>query len=502
MAHTLSFLLNELASISQHDDCSVRGLCVDSRRVVAGDLFIARKGAQFDGLSLAPDAVARGAVAVLAGHGDAVALRGALAVPVVVVDDLAQVLGVVADRFFAEPSKALRVIGVTGTNGKTSISHFIAQALSAEGKPAGVIGTLGMGLWGELVPSTHTTPDVIAVHAELARQRDLGAQYVVMEVSSHALDQGRVAGVRFRAAVFSNLSHDHLDYHADMAGYAQAKSRLFIDLAPRAAIINMDDPFGRELLEHLQGRVSLWAYGLGEMPWAAQEAFVLTTRALRLHATGLWLDLMTPQGAGRLRSTLLGRFNASNLLAALAVLLELGMPLADALAALAQVEAPAGRMERFSKPGKPLVVVDYAHTPDALAQVLITLRTHLHAQDGGKLCVIFGCGGDRDRSKRALMGQVASELADQVILTDDNPRHEDPKAIIAEIKQGIGQPGSVHIERDRRKAIQQALAAATPLDIILVAGKGHETYQQVGDVRHPYSDRATVCALLKGGASC
>jgi UDP-N-acetylmuramoyl-L-alanyl-D-glutamate--2,6-diaminopimelate ligase len=241
---------------------------------------------------------------------------------------------------------------------------------------------------------------------------------------------------------------------------------------------------------------------LGETPWAAQEAFLLTTRALRLHATGLELDLMTPQGTARLCSTLLGRFNASNLLAALAVLLELGMPLPDALAALAQVEAPAGRMERFSKPGKPLVVVDYAHTPDALAQALMTLRAHLHAQDGAKLYVIFGCGGDRDRSKRALMGQVASELADQVILTDDNPRHEDAKAIIAEIKQGIGQPGSVRIERDRRKAIQQALAAASPLDIILVAGKGHETYQQVGDLRHPYSDRDTVRALLMGDASC
>jgi UDP-N-acetylmuramoyl-L-alanyl-D-glutamate--2,6-diaminopimelate ligase len=501
MAHKLSFLLNELALLTSHDDCLVQGLCVDSRRVAAGDLFIARKGAQFDGLSLATDAVARGAVAVLAGHGDAAALRQSLMVPVLVVDDLVQVLGVVADRFYDEPSKALRVIGVTGTNGKTSISHFIAQALNAAGKPAGVIGTLGMGLWGGLLPATHTTPDVIAVHAELARQRDLGVQYVVMEVSSHALDQGRVEGVRFRAAVFSNLSHDHLDYHADMARYAQAKSRLFMDLAPRAAIINMDDVFGRELLERLQGRVSLWAYGLGETPWAAQEAFVLTTRALRLHTTGSELDLMTPQGAARLRSSLLGRFNACNLLAALAVLLELGMPLADALAALAQVEAPAGRMERFSKPGKSLVVVDYAHTPDALAQALSTLRAHLHAQEGGKLCVVFGCGGDRDRSKRALMGQVASELADQVILTDDNPRHEDAEDIVADIKQGIVPLSAVRVERDRRQAIQQALAAATPLDIILVAGKGHEDYQEIGGVRHAYSDRDTVRTLMED-ASC
>ncbi|MGD9888688.1 MAG: UDP-N-acetylmuramoyl-L-alanyl-D-glutamate--2,6-diaminopimelate ligase [Halothiobacillaceae bacterium] len=502
MAQLLSSLLQGLSPLSAQDDVMVQGVSADSRRITAGDVFVARRGVHVDGLSLAPDAIARGAVAVLAEHGDANALQAALGVPVLVLPNFAAALGVLADRFYGEPSKALRVIGVTGTNGKTSISHFIAQALSFAGKPAGLIGTLGMGMWGDLQFASHTTPDVLAVHAELARQRDLGAQYVVMEVSSHALDQGRVAGVRFRAAVLSNLSQDHLDYHVDMQSYAKAKRRLFVDLQPQASIINMDDGFGRELLEALQHRGALWAYGLGEIPWAAQEAAVLSVRKLRLDAHGCKLTLNTPQGAARLHSPLLGQFNVSNLLAALATLLELGMPLADALVALEQVRPPAGRMERFCAPNKPMCVVDYAHTPDALAQALTTLRGHIKPKSNARLWVVFGCGGNRDVGKRPRMGQVAAELADWVIVTDDNPRDEDADAIVQDILAGMAQREHIVVERDRRRAIAHALAEATPEDIILIAGKGHEDYQEIGSVRYPYSDRDTVRELLGEACAC
>ncbi|OYY73457.1 MAG: UDP-N-acetylmuramoyl-L-alanyl-D-glutamate--2,6-diaminopimelate ligase [Gammaproteobacteria bacterium 28-57-27] len=502
MAMLLSALLHDVTSVSAQDDVLVQGLRADSRALQAGELFVARQGARVDGLMLAPDAVARGAVAVLAGHGDAEALRAALGVPVIVLSDLAHALGVLADRFYAAPSKTLRVIGITGTNGKTSISHFIAQALSLAGKRAGLIGTLGMGLWGELHTATHTTPDVLSVHAELARQRDLGAEYVVMEVSSHALDQGRVAGVRFRAAVFSNLTQDHLDYHADMLDYAQAKRRLFVELQPKAVIINMDDAFGRALLEQLQHRQVLWAYGLGETPWVARETNVLDVRRMHLDERGIKLTLHCPQGLAHLTSPLLGQFNVSNLLAALATLLELGMPLRDAIAALEHVEAPAGRMERFCVQDRPLCVVDYAHTPDALAQALSTLRAHLKPKSGAKLWLVFGCGGNRDVSKRPRMGLVAAELADRVIVTDDNPRDEDGEVIAQGILAGMAQQDHVLIERDRRRAIAFALTEAAPEDIILVAGKGHEDYQEIAGVRYPFSDRDTVRELLGEVSAC
>ncbi|MGB9670745.1 MAG: UDP-N-acetylmuramoyl-L-alanyl-D-glutamate--2,6-diaminopimelate ligase [Halothiobacillaceae bacterium] len=497
MAMMLSQLLEDVAPVAAQDDRLIVGLCADSRHVQPGELFIARRGGRIHALDHAPQAVSRGAVAILASEGDASRLRAALGVPVIVLEDPVPVLGLLADRFYGEPSKAVRVIGVTGTNGKTSVTHFIAQALALAGQPAGLIGTLGMGPWGALAATTHTTPDVLAVHAELARQRDAGVRYVAMEVSSHALDQGRVAGVRFRAAVFTNLSHDHLDYHGSMAAYARAKCRLFGELKPSAAILNMDDALGRELLERLQGRMPLWAYGLGMPPWSAEEAALVETCGLQLGADGLRLELRTPLGSGVLKSSLLGEFNASNLLAALATLLELGMPLADALTHLGRVQAPAGRMERFAAPGYPLVVIDYAHTPDALDKALRTLRRHT----AGRLTVVFGCGGERDVAKRPRMGAVAASLADRVVLTDDNPRGEDGEAIIRAIRAGMPESGDVVIERDRRRAIALAVAEAAPEDIVLVAGKGHEDYQEVAGERRPFSDRAVVLELL-GEAAC
>ncbi len=492
MSIMLAQLLDGLAPVATADDRLVTGLKADSRQVQSGDLFIARRGGKVDGLDCAPEAVARGAVAVLAGHGEAARLREALGVPVYVLEDFVHALGKVADRFHGEPSKGVRVIGVTGTNGKTSVTHFIAEALALAGQSTGLIGTLGMGPWGELLSATHTTPDVLAVHAELARQRDLGVRYVAMEVSSHALDQGRVSGVRFRAAVFTNLTHDHLDYHGDLHSYAQAKSRLFDHAEPEAAVLNMDDALGRELLESLQGRIPLWAYGLGDQPWAAEGTSVVMASRLQLDQAGMRIHVRTPHGDGVLESPLLGEFNASNLLAALAALLELGMPLEQALASLARVQAPCGRMERFTATGRPLVVVDYAHTPDALEQTLRTLRRHTQ----GRLHVVFGCGGDRDAAKRPRMGMVAAQRADRVILTDDNPRSEDGALIIRDILAGMPQTDSTLIERDRRAAIALALRDAAPDDIVLVAGKGHEDYQEINGERRPYSDRETVRELL------
>lgn len=497
MGMQLAELMAGILPVPVQDDRLIRGLSVDSRHVQPGDLFIARRGGRVHALEHAPEAVQRGAVAILAGEGETDKLRSALGVPVFVVEDLGHVLGRLADRFYGEPSQSLRVIGVTGTNGKTSVTHFIAQALALAGQSAGLIGTLGLGPWGALAPATHTTPDVLALHAELARQKAAGVRYVAMEVSSHALDQGRVAGVRFRAAVLTNLTHDHLDYHGSMAAYARAKSRLFEELAPKAAILNMDDGLGRELLERLQGRLPLWAFGLGTEPWAAQGASVVAARRLRLGSEGLRLELVTPLGMGVIESPLLGAFNASNLLAALATLLELGMPLAEALAVLAQVQPPPGRMERLTAPGFPQVVIDYAHTPDALDKVLRTLRAHAR----GRLTVVFGCGGERDAAKRPQMGQVAARLADRIILTDDNPRGEAGDAIIAAILTGIPEGMEVLIERDRRRAIELALRQAGPEDMVLIAGKGHEAYQEVQGQRYPFSDRLVVQTIF-GGCVC
>ncbi len=496
----LAQLLQGMVTVAPADDRPITGLCADSRRIRQGELFVARRGAHTHALDHAPQAIARGAAAILTEGGDAQALRAALGVPVFVLEDLPSALGRLADRFYGEPSRAMQVIGVTGTNGKTSVTHFIAQALAQAGQPAGLIGTLGLGPWGRLAAASHTTPDVLAVHAELARQRALGVRFVAMEVSSHALDQGRVAGVRLRAAVLTNLTHDHLDYHGDLHAYAQAKRRLFEELHPAAAILNMDDALGRELLEALHGRLPLWAFGLGERPWCAEGAAPIELRGLHLHPGGMRLELATPLGGGVLESPLLGRFNASNLLAALATLLELGMPLDEALHQLGRVQAPAGRMERFHTAGRPLVVIDYAHTPDALEQALRTLRQHAR----GRLVAVFGCGGERDAAKRPRMGALAAGLADRLILTDDNPRGEDGEAIIQAILSGIPpeRGTEIHIERDRRRAIALALAEAGPQDIVLIAGKGHEDYQEVAGQRHPFSDRAVVQELLGGMPCC
>jgi len=476
----LSELLAGIAESPLSRDPEIRGLTLDSRAVEPGDLFLALPGTRTDGRQYIAGALARGAAAIVyEADGPEPDTHGVVAVGL---RNLRDQVGRLADRFFGSPSRKLKVIGVTGTNGKTTTTQLLAQALDRGDGRCGLIGTMGSGFPGALDPSQHTTPDAVSVHRLLAGFVQAGAKSVCMEVSSHALDQARVAGVAFDVAVFTNLTRDHLDYHGDMDAYAAAKARLFDFPHLEAAVINADDRFGQALVTRTRPGVRVVGFGL--------EQGDVRARAVVPSTEGLAMQVITPQGEIAIRSALLGRFNASNLLAVLAVLLVLGIPLAEAALALAQAKPVAGRMERFGGTTQPLVVVDYAHTPDALDKVLAALREHTE----GKLLCVFGCGGDRDRGKRPLMGAIAERLADIVILTNDNPRHEDPQAILDEITGGMRTTPTV--VPDRTRAIRAALSESRAGDIVLVAGKGHEDYQQVGDRRLPYSDRETIVQLL------
>lgn len=477
---SLSALLSTLALVPPPLDCTVRGVTLDSREVRPGDLFLAVPGAASDGRRFISDAIARGAAAIA--YEPTVAPLPADGIPVIAVPALKTHLGLIADRFYGHPSRRLRVIGVTGTNGKTTCAHLLAQALVADHRACAVIGTVGNGFPGALTRASHTTPDAVRLHRLFADYLAAGATHVSMEVSSHALDQGRVDATAFTGAVFTNLTQDHLDYHGDMRAYGEAKARLFAFPDLRFAVINIDDEFGRTLSASLSPRVQRFTYGFEQGDVQAPE--------IRPRPTGLEMCVQTSSARALLRSPLLGRFNAANLLAVLSALLALGFDLDTAVARLETARPVAGRMECFGREGAPIVVVDYAHTPDALEKVLLALREHAPP----RLWCIFGCGGDRDRSKRPLMGRVAESLADEVILTDDNPRTESPQQIIADIRTGMRHPPRV--ERDRRAAIRLALAEAQAGEVILLAGKGHEDYQQVGETRLAYSDRDTVRELL------
>lgn len=488
----LSTLLAGFAAVDPQQDCVITGLCLDSRRARAGDLFVAVGGQRSHGLDHLEQALSAGVAAVLWEPSPQYSelpppLRPAR-LPVVAVEGLKHRIGVIADRFYGSPSERLTVIGVTGTDGKTSCSHFLAAGLDGRGGRCGLIGTLGYGLYGELDQATHTTPDAIRVHGLLADMRARGARYVAMEVSSHALDQGRVEGVRFDTAILTNLSRDHLDYHGDLAAYAAAKRRLFLMPGLRHAVVNLDDALGRELVESVADSVQVVGYGMAPGP---VEHAVPTVRGelLALDAKGLRLQVDSPWGRAEIRSPLLGEFNASNLLAVLATLVLTGVEFDQACEALERLRTVPGRVERFGgSAGKPLVVVDYAHTPKALESVLHALRAHTE----GELWCVFGCGGDRDPGKRPLMAAAAQRYADRVVVTDDNPRGEDPERIIADILSGLEQSQRVHVQRDRARAIAYAVAHAGVDDVVLVAGKGHEDYQEVAGRRLPFSDREQV----------
>jgi UDP-N-acetylmuramoyl-L-alanyl-D-glutamate--2,6-diaminopimelate ligase len=463
----------------------VRRLRTDSRQVQRGDVFVALPGERTDGRRFIAQAVAAGAGAVIweaRGH----QWDASIEVPNLPVAGLRHRLGALAAHVYGNPSRQLWMAGVTGTNGKTSCSHWIAQALNAVGRRTAVIGTLGNGFPGALSAATHTTPDAIAVQEQLAALRAEGARCVSMEVSSHGLDQGRVNGVTFSAALFTNLSRDHLDYHGTMERYGAAKAKLFGWPGLRHAVVNLDDGFGAQLAASIdRTQVDVLGYGFGKGE--------ISGHRLDLSQRGLSLEIETPWGPAAVRSKLIGGFNAANLLGVLGVLLAAGVDLQDAVRAMADLEPVAGRLQMLREPGRPLVVVDYAHSPDALQKVLETLRGVL--EPGARLICVFGCGGDRDAGKRPLMGEIATRLADEAVVTSDNPRSEDPLAIIDQIVAGA-HPNH-HVEADRAQAIRRAVCGARAGDIVLVAGKGHEPYQEIGGVRYPFSDAAVARAALR-----
>ena len=475
--------LDELISLG----VEINRLVADSRDVRAGDTFVAYPGEQSDGRRHIAQAIARGANAVLCEARD-LQWDATWRVPHLALHDLRQQAGFIADRIYGQPSRRLRMVGVTGTNGKTSISHWLAKSVSALDQKCALIGTLGNGFPDALQAGANTTPDALKVHELLAQFARQDAQATVMEVSSHALAQGRVNGVHFDVALLTNLTRDHLDYHGDMQHYATAKRRLFDWDQLGHAVLNLDDPFGAELAGQLRaGSAEVVGYGLRQE--SLELARNLGLRGVhgevrRADAQGLEILLHTSWGEAELDSRLLGRFNASNLLGALAVLLVNEIPIDAAVRELSLQRAVAGRMQAMGGKEAPTVVVDYAHTPDALENVLGTLR-EVCAADGRLICV-FGCGGDRDRGKRPMMGKVADRFADVRILTNDNPRSEAPAAIIDEIAAGMA--GEYQVIEDRARAISEAIAGARACDTVLIAGKGHEDYQEIAGVRQPFSD--------------
>ena len=467
----------------------------DTRSLAAGDVFLAYAVDGADNRPFIESAIERGAAAVLfqpenfTGSPDPALAR---AVPA-----LNELAGSIASGWYGDPSDAMRVVGVTGTNGKTSCSQWIAAALSALGTPCAIIGTLGSGMPGHLVHTGFTTPDAPQLQRNLAQLRDAGAQAVAMEVSSHALHQGRVNGTAFEIAVFTNLTQDHLDYHGTFEAYEAAKARLFAWPGLRCAVINHDDEAGRRLLASTQGHARTIAYGLGtrsEAPDAAapQADAWLHAADVRATATGTAFYLTTSDwGDAEVEVQTLGAFNVSNLLGVLGALLAADVPFDVALAELAKLEPVNGRMQRLGgrlQNDEPLVVIDYAHTPDALEKTLEALRPMAEAR-GGELICMFGCGGDRDATKRPLMGAIAERLADGVVMTSDNPRSEDPQKILDQIAAGMKDPSKARRIEDRASAILQAIRGAAREDVIVLAGKGHEATQEIMGKKRAFSDQ-------------
>lgn len=477
-------------------------LVTDSRAVQAGDTFAAYPGEKLDGRQFIAQAIEQGANAVI-WESKNFTWNADWQVPNLAVPNLRDAAGWIADAVCESPSEKLWMVGITGTNGKTSTAHWIASALNDSKKNCALIGTLGNGFIGGLQASANTTPDAIRVHGLLADYLNQGAQAVAMEVSSHALAQGRVNGVNFDVALLTNLSRDHLDYHGDMQSYADSKRKLFQWEQLKFAVLNLDDEFGVELAEQLlDASVEVVGYGLSDP--ALKHAERLGIRMVYGHlsemsAQGLRLEIHSSWGGAQLNSALIGRFNAANLLGALAVLLVSEISLNDAVASLSKVQAVAGRMQRMGNAQQPTVVVDYAHTPDALEKVLLALR-EIGATKSSKLICVFGCGGDRDRGKRAMMGLVAEKFSDHCIVTSDNPRSENPQHIIDEVVGGMSK-NQHEIVVDRAAAIARAISLAAQCDTVLVAGKGHEGYQEIGGVKHPFSDVQVAGKALKSWKS-
>lgn len=465
-------------------DVTVRGLSLDSRALEPGDAFVALPGAYTHGLDFVDQARAAGAAAILCERGDA------RAGDLVAVPDLAARLPELARRMWDDPAKNLTLHGITGTNGKSSCAWLLAQAVDGA-----MIGTLGAGRPGALKSTLHTTPDLLGIYRTLAALRDDGCDQVAMEISSHALTQDRIAGLAFQSVAFTNLSHDHLDYHSTLEAYGEAKARLFTDWSSELRLVNVDDAFGAAMAQRLAGERGLVRYGC--MRHDCSGDIELRAEPGRATLAGVEFELHTREGSAPVRSALLGEFNVYNLLVVAGVLLHQGMGLQEAAARLARLTPVPGRMSHLRGDHRhPDVVVDYAHSPDALERALTALAPLV----GGELICVFGCGGERDRDKRPRMGAIAERLAGRVLLTDDNPRGENGLSIIRDIQAGMSRPEQARVMRDRREAIETAVREAGPGDLVLVAGKGHEAEQIVNGERRPFSDFEAVRQALEDAA--
>ncbi len=470
----------------------LREMILDSRLVAAGDLFVAIKGHASDGRHFIPQAIAQGVAAVIAeaeggAHEGHIVIKHG--VPVIYLSQLPQRLSALAGRFYQQPGEKLKLVGVTGTNGKTTTTQLLAQWAQLLGETGAVMGTVGNGLYGQLSPAENTTGSAVDIQHMLDSLVRQGATLAAMEVSSHGLVQHRVAALPFAAAVFTNLSRDHLDYHGDMTRYEAAKWLLFSEHQVAQNIINTDDDAGLRWLQQLPDAVAVTMENRLPVDWHGRW---VKADNVSYHDGGARVRFTSSWGSGEIDSRLMGAFNVSNLLVALATLLALNYPLASLTATASQLQPVTGRMEVFTVAGKPTVVVDYAHTPDALEKALLAARLHCH----GRLWCVFGCGGDRDKGKRPLMGAIAEQYADVVVVTDDNPRSEDAMAIIKDVLSGMLDPGRARAMPGRAEAVTSAVMQAQDGDIVLVAGKGHEDYQIIGSQRFDYSDRLTVAALL------
>ena len=489
----LSYLLKDYLSLPIQADCDVSTLTLDSRHVQANGLFLAVKGRQLDGRQYIADAISRGAAAILVDadtDSDSISLhQGKPFIPIFKLQDK---IGHVAATFYNHPAKKLHMIGVTGTSGKTSCTHFIAQALQSLNIPCGIIGTLGSGFYGAMGSGQLTTPDAVTLQSILHQLVNQGAKAIAMEVSSHSIDQSRIAGIDFALGIFTNLSQDHLDYHGDMQSYAAVKRRFLAELPTQQLIINADDAYGRQWISELASQKSIIAYSLSKQASLPSHVASIYVDHAEVTLKGVSAHVYSPWGEATVSLPLIGRFNLSNALATLAVLGLSGISFSDSLKQLAQLQAVPGCMQTLGGHDQPLVIIDYAHKPDALEKVLKTLRQ----LTDGKLYCVFGCGGERDRSKRPLMACIAETWADQVIVTNDNPRHEKPEDIAAEIMRGFSHPERVLVELDRSKAIEIGIQWAKAKDCVLIAGKGAEQYQQIGDEKLPFDDAEKAKACL------
>lgn len=494
----LKELLTPFTNVPPEFDCPISGLSSDSRSIQSGDLFIALNGYQQDGRQFIKQAIQKGAVAILceksAEFPATAILENSLQqkIPLIIIDSLEEKIGKIAAKFYDYPSKKLNVIGVTGTNGKTSCTQWIAYALSRLNHPCAVIGTLGYGFPDNLTKGAYTTPFPIEIQKMSAAFYQQGASCLAMEVASHALAQHRVAGVQFKIGIFTNLSHDHLDYHGNLQAYALAKKKLF-DSPLEYRVFNLDDAYGKAWFTEYQAQKGCYGYSITPNAYnlISKDALIYASK-IAFSEKGIHATIHTPWGSGILESQLLGSFNLSNLLAVLTSLCLLGIPLKEALNIVPSLNTPPGRMQMLGGNGRPKIVIDYAHTPHALEQALKSLRLHCH----GKLWCVFGCGGNRDKAKRPIMGKIAEKYADYAIVTSDNPRHENANEIIEQIVSGLAVNSTAIIDPDRHIAIAHAISCAKPEDMVLIAGKGHELYQQVGDENLPFSDLAEAQLAL------